>query len=456
MPPNSNHYREVVLAQDFGSLHSKLALAFWAADNHPQISRVPFNGRLDDPEYPDDINHEYEFIAGAAVDEDGELVEGRQALDQDVCIPLKTMLLHLADTRRHDQVKRSPFGKELLEAIDDGTLSAANQLTIIIVILTYLNYLLGNFNRHIDCYLDLVKPIWGPVVRYRITSEGQAAALYICVPLHSNVRGAGGSYTANNQVQRIIKSVLQRVRGKGGTVKRGNLAKYLLDFNSQKRDRGFNYDNYVQQRRDLTLRANNGPQLRIDLSHEQIQKIFGAAFDEGIAAVRAEARRPLSENTDLAVLFCGGSYLSPGLRSEVESVMQDVREEASHDRARVTYRFLGSFERIWLTAVYVGATLGMLTTPPLASLLPGLTIGMQRRQKAPHTKDRWSGWPTGEVLFSAGHRARHLNDYFISPASDPPLGLGFDLIADPTYHDGRGEEEVAALSAIQITPPQAR
>ena len=109
-----------------------------------------------------------------------------------------------------------------------------------------------------------------------------------------------------------------------------------------------------------------------------------------------------------------------------------------------------------LTAVYVGATLGMLTTPPLASLLPGLTIGMQRRQKGPHTKDRWSGWPTGEVLFSAGHRARHLNDYFISPASDPPLGLGFDLIADPTYHDGRGEEEVAALSAIQITPPQAR
>ncbi|KAK7698825.1 hypothetical protein SLS64_012176 [Diaporthe eres] len=437
MPPNSNHYREVVLAQDFGSLHSKLALAFWAADNHPQISRVPFNGRLDDPEYPDDINHKYEFIAGAAVDEDGELVEGRQALDQDVCIPLKTMLLHLADTRRHDQVKRSPFGKELLEAIDDGTLSAAairsllsrhfvrlrrmalaqaerNQLTITTVILTYPNYLLGNFNRYINCYLDLVKPIWGPAVRYRIMSEGQAAALYICVPSYSDVRGAVGKqvadlfeglggdtqaellvvdsgsssvniqsvcvyfdkegqmshsqsvaridqlaglpprglHTANNQVRRIVESVLQRVRGKGGTVERGDLAKYLLDFDSQKRDRGFNYADYVQQRRDLTLRANNGPQLRIDLTHEQIQKIFGAAFDEGIAAVRAEARRPLSENTDLAVLFCGGSYLSPGLRSEVESVMQDAREEASHDRARVTYRFLWSFESIWWAPRY--------------------------------------------------------------------------------------------------------
>ncbi|KAI0529846.1 hypothetical protein GGR58DRAFT_285448 [Xylaria digitata] len=56
-----------------------------------------------------------------------------------------------------------------------------------VVVLTYPNYLFTHeksrdFDKYMDRYLALIRPIFGENLRYETASEGQAAALYLCEP----------------------------------------------------------------------------------------------------------------------------------------------------------------------------------------------------------------------------------------------------------------------------------
>lgn len=214
--------RAAVLGHDLGSQYSKLALAFTEPPHTtPRLLRVKFSGTLKDPDKPRGYtDSNYEFFASAAIDNVGSLVEGKGALAYDLCIPLKTMLLYLAlVSLRHCEkvVRLMPMGTLLLDAIAaseitpqmmrDGLVkhltrlrrmvqvaTEDNNLEVAMLAITYPNYLIPNesskdFDLYVNLYTELLTVVWGNI-KFRIISEGQAAATYICTPLQDLESGA--------------------------------------------------------------------------------------------------------------------------------------------------------------------------------------------------------------------------------------------------------------------------
>lgn len=187
-------------------------------DGSPGLTRVPWTGDLDDPEYPDD-NSEFEFVACAALAGPGELVEGRRALDSDESMHLKTIFVFLALSQgrhRNEIVSLLPDGPRLIRAVAQEAITEAMMYTaltahftrlhrmvqaqlarsflfVTTLVITYPNYLFENentrdFDQFIDFYYRLIKPIWGNI-HYRVCSEGQAVAVYLCVPFVDSISG---------------------------------------------------------------------------------------------------------------------------------------------------------------------------------------------------------------------------------------------------------------------------
>lgn len=212
-----------MLGLDFGNMYSKMALGF-SRDSKCQISRVPFNGTFNDPDHPEG-NTDYEFIAAAALREAGDasqMLEGRQALDCDMSIPLKTALIYLAlsSTRNHrrEVVLKMPSGPYLLRAFQEKRVTKEmmsdvlhrhferlqrmaliqarnNGVQITSIVVTYPNYLCAyegskDFDKYMDWLLRILRSIWGDSTKFRVMSEGQAAALYICEPFFDAVTGS--------------------------------------------------------------------------------------------------------------------------------------------------------------------------------------------------------------------------------------------------------------------------
>lgn len=92
----------------------------------------------------------------------------------------------------------------------------------------------------------------------------------------------GGSENTKNEVRKIVSNVLQAAKDKGiEVVREGDLAKYVLDFDRQKRKQTFNYARYVYEKKKLSLHIDDGCQLRINLTPEQLDKVFGKAYSRG-------------------------------------------------------------------------------------------------------------------------------------------------------------------------------
>ncbi|KAL2272533.1 hypothetical protein FJTKL_06330 [Diaporthe vaccinii] len=531
-----------VLGHDFGSLYSKLALCFHNSTNNAQVSRVPFTGDIKDPDYPEG-HSEYEFVAGAALDGTGELVEGQRATHQDQCIPLKTMLVYLALSQSrtinhcYQVVNLLPWGPVLLDAIRDAKLirpemikraltrhfqrlrrmallqAGSNRVRIRTIVVTYPNYVFENegskdFDRFLDTYLSILLPVWGPDVKFRVTSEGQAVALYVCVPFFDTVRGTirqqikalfegldktsyinlmivdqgsssmniqsvciwfdedgnmrhhlsfirsgqvagayGGSHNANESVRDIVTKSLNKGREKRiFDFPRGSLAEYLNDFDRKKKQRRFNYLDYVNEGKELSLHSDNGNQLRIDLTPRQIEKVFGKAFDTGLRIVKHEIKRTIkgARSDNNAYLFTGGSHLSTGLRAQVTDLMESYSNQTQAKGMKTNYKFLGNSDPNWASAVSIGAGLGVLTMPRLSTLLSGFTVGLHKIERRPSpssTKTRWIGQSSASVLFSQGLGRPPHNDHTLSKHLASSNRVRFSLVCDPLYHADRGPGE---------------
>lgn len=201
-----------------------MALSFPRLDSpdQVQISRVGFHGLLQDPDYPE-TNHAHEFISLAAPDKDRTtMVEGKAALKEDKCIPIKTMLVYLALHKARPYRStlvfvRLPRGECLLSMIREGTITDCmmrdviikhlerlrrmaleqarkNGVEITLLGVTYPHYLFLNqgssdFDDFMDTYLGLLSSVWGSIT-FRVISEGQAIAKYICVPFYDSIGGA--------------------------------------------------------------------------------------------------------------------------------------------------------------------------------------------------------------------------------------------------------------------------
>ena len=188
---------------DLGSSASKASLVYVNRHNEVCVARVPFAGGSDDPERSDTP---HDFIACAAFKDD-EVIVGKMSLDEDITIPLKTMLVFLAGIRRKT-VETLPGGRLLLEAMEGrritkeamrkaiihhfGVLRTSileeaegRNVTIKVIVVTHPNYLAshsqsGDHDLYLEHYLSLLSPLWGDGIHFETASEGQAAANYIC------------------------------------------------------------------------------------------------------------------------------------------------------------------------------------------------------------------------------------------------------------------------------------
>lgn len=552
-----------VLGQDFGNLYSKMSLGFTNQKGDLEVSRVVFSGDLSDPDYPE-TNSQYDFVASAALTEDGKLVEGRPALNYDEAIPLKTMLVWVAKVGPRDEtVNRLPFGECLVASTSKGDISKddiklilrchwtrlrrmalahATGVGVVIdqLVLTYPNYLFMNenskdFDRYIDYYITEIRLIWGSEINIRVMSEGQAITIYACEPFFDSEGGAvrrlienlfadmekrswiklvivdsgsssvvrlisrpcvsrapakptqniqtvciyfdehgqmshsqsfinpgqragvqSGSHMANDEVQKILSESLKSAENAGTSVKPGDLAKYLEAFERTKRSRNFNYLEYIRSKRELRLSTDDGCQLRIDLDHRQIEKVFNTAHKKGLDILESEIGR--SADNDTATLFTGGSYLSKGLRTDVMDKMENISSKAAEHGTKVTYDFLGNHGTRWSTAVSAGAAIGLMTMPSLDQTLVGFTIGLQviRRRTTRKSRSHWTGDGTAAVLFSQGVVSQRHVDHFIPMGGLQFSRLRFRLVCDPTYTKHREDRELSSefVPPIQIEYPR--
>lgn len=206
-----NHRRFRVMGQDLGSSSSKVSLAHRPIAGPVQLFRVPTSGAQDNPERPDQT---YEFPAAMAFDENNKFTVGRRALEKDVTVPLKTVLVtfscwlagsHGPTWSRMPGAKTliraaqlDYFGEEemleMLEALRQHfslirtsalDLAEAKNVEITAIVLTYPNFLHADedhppFNQYINTYMDLMRGVWGDKIQIEVASEGQAAACYIC------------------------------------------------------------------------------------------------------------------------------------------------------------------------------------------------------------------------------------------------------------------------------------
>lgn len=189
---------------DLGNSASKLSLAYIKSNNEVFLVHVPFCGSRDDPEQS---YTPHDFTACVAL-RDGKTVVGKQSLDLDLNIPLKTMLVFLASITRKKTIEALPSEKLLLEAVKEGNITTGAMETAItqhfgllrtsvpkqaknlnvkikVIVVTYPNYLAsqvqsGDHERYLKKYLSPLRPLWDHDIRFKTVSEGQVAANYIC------------------------------------------------------------------------------------------------------------------------------------------------------------------------------------------------------------------------------------------------------------------------------------
>lgn len=166
---------------------------------------------------------------------------------------------------------------------------------------------------------------------------------------HALPGAQGGSHLANDEVRRIVAKSVEASIAAGVYFPEGSIAKYVKCFESLKRARDFNYQEYITQKKCMFLHIQDGPQLRIDLKPKQIKKIFGTAFDKGLAALDQEMQSVIASSKDIAVLFTGGSYQSMGLRSQAVEKIQELQDQIKREKkaVKINIEFLGKTEMRW-------------------------------------------------------------------------------------------------------------
>ncbi|KAK8022754.1 hypothetical protein PG993_013521 [Apiospora rasikravindrae] len=346
------------------------------------------------------------------------------------------------------------------------------------------------FERYMDTLLDIIKPIWGQDLLYREFSEGQATSLYImeqCIDVYSsdsrqerleeifkglNTKGQqlnlvvvdsggsttnfqslsvvtdesgekilhsqsnvpddmptgsrGGSNTINALVEEQIRRKLQR-HIHDRNLPSGQLAAMSLEFDRRKRE--FNHVTGVQPI-TFTCNLDGDKTEKIVIGGDVMKMALKAAFSPGLKLVKKEVRRAIGLGKDFAVIFCGGSYVNPGLWDQTKSMMETMRSEARQRGINMKWESLRD-EQYWECAVSAGAALSMMHLPEPDDVLRGSAIGLQEISKENH---RWVGVNEAGVLYFDYNRPSTVFDI---DNSDPALRfkLRFNLVCDPLYQE---------------------
>ncbi|KAI0416114.1 hypothetical protein F5X98DRAFT_388384 [Xylaria grammica] len=502
-----------------------MALAYMKnSESTPRVIRIPVGDVMS-------TTPKLELVAAAALEND-KLIVGDRALTMDTNIPLKTLLMFYAGITSEKIINRLPGGRTLMRAVRGMAIDsvmiadalcqhfkvlrhcASEQMQSCgvqarVVVLTYPNFLFSreksrDFEKYMDHYLALIRPIFGLDLQYETASEGQAAALYLCEPFddvagysrvklrtrelfgdvrsvgrsitivdvgsstlnlqsvtayfnadgevtesqssvpHGAITGArGGSHVSNDIIRNRIERSLQRTI-KSGSLAQGDIAALLLDFEQKKR--GIDYS--AKDLRMVYLQCSD-PHKSVPLRAEDIQNAFETAFKDGLALLRTELSRMLGLREDFGVLFCGGSFCNPGLHNVVKTIMAEAKAKGKKMGISVTHSFLRQ-ELYWSSAVAVGAAVSMMRVPTTGSLLASSRIGIHKITRPQRGKALWEGLEYADTLWCEDI-SRPI-DIEIPPGAS--RWLKFFLVCDPDYvvHSVNADGDRSLPSRIRIEP----
>ncbi|KAK7937275.1 uncharacterized protein PG986_014143 [Apiospora aurea] len=291
------------------------------------------------------------------------------------------------------------------------------------------------FEQYRDTLFEIIQPSWGDHIRYEAVSEGQATALYAVEPcddlyskgprkkrlqdlfggleaseglnlliadnggsttnfqslgifldnsgevLHSQSNvpvgiatgSKGGSNTVNEIVDIEIRKKLWRHIYEQNLAP-GQLAAMSRNFDRRKRE--LDYARGIAPI-TFTCKTVEGGADTVDvvIGGYVIRAAIEAAFNPGIELIKKEIERVTNLGKDFAVLFCGGSYMNPGLWHATSKMMEGIRKNAKKRNIVVNWAFMRT-EPYWSSAVSAGAALSMMHLPAAESLLLNSALGI--------------------------------------------------------------------------------
>lgn len=152
----------------------------------------------------------------------------------------------------------------------------------------------------------------------------------------------GGNHVANDSALRHLEKECAGVL-RSGEVAAGELADFVRDFETKKRN--LDFDAYIRDGRMIML---HGGTKRVSVREaDRLRAVFEDAFDEGLKALRQSVEKFVEYGADFMALLVGGSYSNPGLRRKVEAYMKEVTSTAA-ERGKIrkhTHMFLGGPSR---------------------------------------------------------------------------------------------------------------
>lgn len=144
----------------------------------------------------------------------------------------------------------------------------------------------------------------------------------------------GGSHIANAEMLKLVQMKMAPLI-REGNLNSDDVAAMVQDFERQKETIDFTRGH----RRNIILHC-EGTQT-VAVKPDEVDQIFGTAFDKGLEALLVEIRSLVRLGKDFGILFCGGSFGSPGLRNRVNSELKRVRT----GNVTVRHAFLNMFEQ---------------------------------------------------------------------------------------------------------------
>lgn len=173
----------------------------------------------------------------------------------------------------------------------------------------------------------------------RFDSEGNVRHSQSFVRPGQTAGVQGGSHVANDEVRKFLISHLDMLRKTGIPIQEGDLAKYMQSFDYQKTKQDFNYKDYIEGKKTLSLVIDGGVQLAVRMPPSDVKKAFKSAFDKGLALLTEEVQHALKDTNDVALLFTGGSYMSLGLREDIEDTLLGFESQLHAGKLKIKFNY---------------------------------------------------------------------------------------------------------------------
>lgn len=97
----------------------------------------------------------------------------------------------------------------------------------------------------------------------------------------------------------------------------------------------------------LVLHGDVHPPANFPIYPASLRKVFLQTYGQILVVLKQEIRRVISLGRDFAIVLCGGSYYSKGLRHMVQVVLLRLQGNSTEKGVSFKWRFLAEHDPHW-------------------------------------------------------------------------------------------------------------